>query len=330
MSILNLGFNQPTTHLSCCTEMGDIIYELGPLVKKVDNKRDGSVGCMRVYGVTNIMFLVGGGSAPFEPKDVFIMWDDKKKQKIFEVNMHEPIKNIRAVNDRLVAVLDKKVSIFNIRGDIKLLNSKITYSNPEGICVINNNKDNFVVATLGTNKGEVAIWRPHSTNGTYKTISAHANNIEALAINNNGTLVATASETGTLVKVYETDTCNLKYTFRRGTSSTKIYDLAFNNDSSVLACASANGTIHLFELYSDENVTKNVKSSFAGFKDYLPTYFGSKWSFKQIPIKTTAKTICSFDNDNSLHVASWDGKYSKIHGEHFDKVEEGIIDINNG
>jgi WD40 repeat protein len=348
MSILDLCFNQPTSHVTVCTANGEIVYALKKLddkdnkdkdtkdsknkeilcfEKQTDNKREGGVGILRMYGKTNIMFLVGGGTNPFASKDMFIMWDDKKKQRVYEVSMNEPIKNLRVMEDKAIVVLDRKVNVFNFKLGMSQLSSKITYSNPTGLCTVSNGKD-FVIATLGTNKGEIAIWKP--SNDTYKIVQAHQNNITALAINYDGSLVATASETGTLVKVFVVETCKLKYEFRRGSSIMNIHDLAFNKDSSVLACCSGTGTVHFFELYEDKEKTKNVQSYLSGLKDYLPAYFGSHWGFKQVSIGTSTKTVCSFDDEGVLHVVSYDGKYFNISGKEYEKINTGIIDVNSG
>lgn len=328
MSILDLSFNQPTTHLSVCTEFGEIVYSLNPVFEKqFKNDRGGGVGLMRMYGKTNIMCLVGAGNNGFTSKDIFKIWDDKIKKYIYDVSMNEPIKNIRMMDDKIIVSLNTKINVFNFKNQMSQIGYKITYPNTNGLCVVSHGKD-FTIATLGSNKGEIALWK--LSNDSLKVISAHKNNIDALAINADGSLVATASETGTLIKIFSTSTCELRYEFRRGSSSAKINDLSFSKDSNLLACSSANGTVHLFELYNDSINTKNTQSSLSGFKDYLPKYFSSQWSFKQIYIGTNAKTICSFDEDGSLHVAALDGKYFKIFGKEYENITNGNIDINNG
>ena len=68
------------------------------------------------------MFLVGGGSNPFISKDMFVMWDDIKKQRLYEVSMNEPIKNIRVIGDKLIVVIEKKINIFNFKSNMTMLN----------------------------------------------------------------------------------------------------------------------------------------------------------------------------------------------------------------
>jgi hypothetical protein len=104
----------------------------------------------------------------------------------------------------------------------------------------------------------------------------------------------------------------LVYEFRRGSQHANIYDIAFNNDSSVLSCCSNNGTVHFFELYKAPSQNKNTKSILSGLKDYLPQYFSSEWSFKQVYLGYIDKSVSSFDSNNNLHIVSYDGTYNRI------------------
>jgi len=325
MTILNLSFNQQKSHLCCSTAEGFIIYKLAPNIeKKIYYEMDGGVGIMKMLNKTNLSVMVGGGDAPFSPKDTVVLWDDYKKASVIRIELKEPVRNVLITNDKIIAVLEKKICVFDINGNI--INTKPTYFNEKGICVINNNDELPIIATLGENKGEIATWRLKSD--TYKTIKAHYNNITALSINDEGTLVATASEMGTNVHIFSTESGQELYKFRRGTSTAIIHDIAFNNGSSHIACCSSNGTVHFYELYKDADTSKNIKSKLASLTPYLPEYFSSQWSFSQVKIDTTSKTVCGFDENNTLHVAGYDGKYYKItakDGEKYDQVKESNL-----
>lgn len=323
MALLNISFNQIGSHLICCTDKGEIIYKLMPsLSMKVDNNRNGGVGIFRMYGTTNIMIFTGGGKNPCKSKDAVVIWDESKKKIVTELDMRSPVRNICVAADRIVIVLEKMIHIFNFKG--ALLNTKQTYANPDGLCVINSDKDNFTVVTLGLKKGEIMIWEP--LNDKQKFIQAHNSNIEYISINNTGNLIATASETGTLLRVFNGN--EIKYEFRRGTYTTKIFDLQFSKDSKILACCSGNGTIHLFDLYDNIDKSKNIQSYLSGLKSYLPNYFSSQWGFAQISLPNVAKSICIFDDDNILHVASYDMKYYRIIGPEYTIVTETSIPTN--
>lgn len=332
MSINHLSFNNLITNLTCSTNNGYVVYGLSPsFEKRVSNEFDGGVGIMKMFGKSNIIVLVGGGDKPFKSKDTFVLWDQKTKLSIIEVDMREPIKNVLIFNDKdkmdgkIVAVLEKNICLFKWNGD--LINKKDTYSNEKGLCVTNMNSE--VIATLGTKKGEIAIWK--FANDNYKTIQAHFTNIEALAISNDGKYVATASETGTLIRIFNVETCKLDYEFRRGTKSANIYDLCFNKDCTNLACTTSNGTLHIFDIYNEKSSTKNTQSMLAGFQNWLPKYFGSQWAFKQLNIGNFTPSICAFDENNDLHIATLDGNYYKVLGKtkEFTEITQGSLIVHN-
>jgi WD40 repeat protein len=123
----------------------------------------------------------------------------------------------------------------------------------------------------------------------------------------------------------------LEYELRRGSQSATIYDICFNQDSTLLVAYSSNGTVHIFELYSDINNTKNTRSILSGFKDYLPKWVDSQWGFKQINTNNTTKAVCVFDENNDVHIATYDGSYYRINGRNkeFVTITQGSLHINN-
>ena len=337
MSILSLSFNQSISHLVACSENGYVIYELSPKKNETDNKKTdiekkksvdkgGGVGLMKMFHTSNICLLVGGGINPFKPKDTVVMRDDYKNSDIMEIDLQKPIKNI-LIDDvkTIVCVLQKELLVFNFDG--KLQYTKPTYSNDRGLCCLHVKEGKQMIATLGMKKGEVAIWNINQE--SYKVIQAHNSNIEIISMNQQGTLLGTASETGTLIKIFNIASGKQLYEFRRGSTSAKIYDICFNKDSTIITCCSSNGTVHIFELYKDEKETKNAQSYLSGFKEYLPSYFGSQWGFKQISIPSTDRMICGFDSNNTLHIASLDGKYYKLCGPNFDNLKQSELHVNS-
>lgn len=72
----------------------------------------------------------------------------------------------------------------------------------------------MVLATMGEKVGEVRIDH-YKQNNSYP-LAAHTTNITQLVLNQSGTRLATASERGTVVRVFDTSTKNLIAEFRRG------------------------------------------------------------------------------------------------------------------
>lgn len=103
------------------------------------------------------------------------------------------------------------------------------------------------------NAGDVRIFDA-TTLESVNTIQAHQSAIGCLALNSDGTLLATASEKGTVIRVFATPSGENLFQFRRGTLPAHIYNMSFNITSTLLCVSSASETVHIFKLV---NATKS-------------------------------------------------------------------------
>ncbi|MCQ2818257.1 MAG: hypothetical protein MJ252_13400 [archaeon] len=219
-----------------------------------------------------------------------------------------------------------------------------TYENPKGLIAISTDPNKSIVAYLDKTKvGSVKI-RDLDTQKEI-TIAAHENMIACMTLNANGSLLATCSERGTLIRIFNTDNGKLLQELRRGTEKAEIYSLAFDPSGKFLACSSDRKTIHIFILNEGnpqakeaENAgnpeePKNHKSVFGkltSFFGFEKNYFNSEWSYAQFRINDL-KSICAFGPDNSLIVVSSEGNYyqatfdPKIGGECMKTQEKNIF-----
>ncbi|CAG8766103.1 17910_t:CDS:2, partial [Cetraspora pellucida] len=79
-------------------------------------------------------------------------------------------------------------------------------------------------------------------------IPAHTGKLSCLSVNADGSKCASASEKGTLIRVFDTSTGKLLNELRRGVDRAEIYSIAFNHDSTRLCVSSDKGTVHIFNL----------------------------------------------------------------------------------
>lgn len=314
MSILNLSFNNDGSMLSCGTSNSMITYKLSPnKQKELDTPFAGGVCKTHLLGHTNLVALVGC-EEPYTD-NVMVFWDSSVNRPNIRVDVRETIMNVKICRGIIIIVLKRKICLFDFKGEF--IDSKVTFSNDDGLCEFENTDDGLVIATLGLKKGDIAIWKPNLDNPYYKTITAHQNKIVALALSKNGDLVATASESGTNIHIFNTISGKeVNDGFRRGSTTAKICDLAFDKDNQYLACCSGNGTIHIFSLQGEEY--SNTRSMFYFASGYIPQYFSSEWSPKKHSIRSTDKMICAFDQEGVLHIATYEGDYYRISGENYD------------
>lgn len=95
--------------------------------------------------------------------------------------------------------------------------------------------------------GDVLLFSTRSLT-VANVIQAHKSPISFLSINSTGTMLATASDKGTVIRVWSIPGAEKLYQFRRGTREAKIYSINFNLMSTLLAVSSAHDTIHIFKL----------------------------------------------------------------------------------
>ena len=105
-------------------------------------------------------------------------------------------------------------------------------------------------------------------------------------MNYDGSLIASASERGTIIKIFKSKDGSLLQELRRGTEPAEIYSLAFDFKSRFIACSSNKGTVHIFNINNDEidEKNKNQKSILGNVVKYLGfknEYLSSEWSLKK-------------------------------------------------
>ena len=74
-------------------------------------------------------------------------------------------------------------------------------------------------------------------------------------------MLATASDKGTIIRVFQIPSARKLYQFRRGSMPSRIYSMSFNATSSLLCVSSATETIHVFKLGGPPPPRNGDKSS---------------------------------------------------------------------
>ena len=70
-------------------------------------------------------------------------------------------------------------------------------------------------------------------------IPAHDTEVGAIAVNPDGTLIASASERGHIIKIYSTDAGEVVQELKRGNSKADIESILFHPHQYILACTSS-------------------------------------------------------------------------------------------
>jgi autophagy-related protein 18 len=187
---------------------------------------------------------------------------------------------------RLVIVLEDQIYLYDIQ-TMKLLSTIDTSPNPNGkathgfiyickftdsptaICTLAPSSENCYMAYPLPQKAHAAANPPaHAPPGTthvapttgdvlifdavkleaINVIEAHRSPLALIALNSDGTLLATASDKGTIIRVFSVPDGHKLYQFRRGSMPSRIYSMSFNTTSTLLCVSSSTETVHIFKL----------------------------------------------------------------------------------
>lgn len=102
-------------------------------------------------------------------------------------------------------------------------------------------------------------------------VEAHRSPLSCITVNDAGTLLATASDKGTIIRIFSIPSARKLYQFRRGSMPSRIYSMSFNTTSSLLCVSSATDTVHVFKLgipsQSRNGDDSSVPSTYPGRRD---------------------------------------------------------------
>ncbi|XP_056673241.1 WD repeat domain phosphoinositide-interacting protein 1 isoform X3 [Monodelphis domestica] len=197
----------------------------------------------------------------------------KKGTEICNYSYSSNILSIRLNRQRLLVCLEESIYIHNIK-DMKLLKTILDIPiNPTGLCALSINHSNSYLAYPGSlTTGEIVLY-DGNTLKTVCTIPAHDGPLAAITFNSVGSKLASASEKGTVIRVFSVPEGQKLYEFRRGMKRyVTINSLVFSMDSQFLCASSNTETVHIFKL---DNLTSRQVSTLAASGSEEPSTWSS-------------------------------------------------------
>ena len=290
---------------------------------------NGGIGKIEMLKKTNILALVGGGKLPRFPPNKIIIWDDHQGKIISKFRFNENVINVRLRNDKIIAILENKLYIFDLN-TLETISILDTFENPTGVIGISNGLDyKLLIAVPYKSQGQVYLGNCFSQElkELYK-IQAHDSKVACISINRDGSLLATSSDKGTIIRIFMTMNGEKISEFRRGTKSVSMYCISFDPNDKFIGCTSDAGTLHIFSIFGimkllNENNNKNNKfdeepkntksflGKIGGLLKIKNSYLNSDRFFAKYKIQEN-NSLLAFGNDNTFVVIDKNGKYYKV------------------
>ncbi|KAG6040192.1 autophagy protein [Claviceps citrina] len=261
-----ITFNQDHSCLAVGTTKGFRIYHTDPF-SRIYSSDDGNIAIIEMLFSTSLVALV------LSPRHLVIQ-NTKRASVICELTFPSAVLAVRLNRKRLAVILEEEIYLYDI-SNMTLLYTIPTSPNPSAICALSPSSENCFIAYplpkpreepegrrpihappqstyVAPTSGEVLVFDTLSLKAV-NVIEAHRAPLSCISLNNDGSLLATASETGTIIRVFSVPKGQKMYQFRRGTYPSTIYSMSFNLSSTLLCVSSTSDTVHIFRLSSPPN-----------------------------------------------------------------------------
>ncbi|KAF6821635.1 autophagy-like protein 18 [Colletotrichum sojae] len=256
-----ITFNQDHSCLAVGTSKGFRIYHTDPF-SKIFSSDDGNIAIIEMLFSTSLVALI------LSPRHLIIQ-NTKRSSVICELTFPSAVLAVRLNRKRLAVVLESEIYLYDI-SNMSLLYTIPTSPNPGAICALSPSSENCYIAYplpkpredngdkrpahapplstyVAPTSGEVLVFDTITLKAV-NVIEAHRSPLCCISLNSEGTLLATASETGTIIRVFSVPGGQKLYQFRRGTYPSTIYSMSFNLSSTLLCVSSTSDTVHIFRL----------------------------------------------------------------------------------
>lgn len=224
----------------------------------------GGIGIVEMLKKTNILALVGGGRLPKYSKNKITIWDDHQGKIISQIRFNKDVLSVKMRTDSIIGILEDKIYIIHIQ-TLEIIDILDTLKNQNGIFAMSNDDFDLSVAfPQAKNKGKVKfisynIEKNNFNKNITKIFNAHETNIAYITMNNKGTLLVTASDKGTYIRLFNIMNKEMIIELKRGSKNVKINCLALDFNNEFLACTSDAGTIHIFDIHEVNKILESYE-----------------------------------------------------------------------
>ncbi|KAI3383664.1 hypothetical protein SNEBB_009252 [Seison nebaliae] len=288
------------------------IYEVNPLqlLTCIDYNLIGSVEFAQVLNHSNIIIFCSGAQthSRFNPHTL-IVWNDQSQSVVFSYVVKEMVMNGRILKNQLIIITLNTIYIFRFppiftddgnnenflketNSNVNLLSKLSTGENRLGLFDVHELYEiHQLLVFPDKKKGSVHIidlFRLNETQDeTYVShinysLQAHEHELSSIKLSIDQKLLATASSTGTLIRLFNPLKRECLLELRRGLEFSRIYSIDISPQNRYLAISSDRSTIHIWWIGEVNHPTQKYVGK--SMKNYLiaPTLNYAKKMYKDI------------------------------------------------
>ncbi|XP_030028481.1 WD repeat domain phosphoinositide-interacting protein 4 isoform X2 [Manduca sexta] len=222
-----------------------------------------------------------------------MLLDDQQRAFRAEVVFKSPIRALRARKDKVAVVLTSSIQVLSLPSlqRVALLR---TPAAARPLCALATEPNApQLLAAPAHRKGSLqildvsrAVKGAHSSSPA--VLGCHQTDLVCLSLSPGGGKLATASERGTIIRLWDTHTKHMLHELRRGSDYADVYCITFNPSGSLVCCVSDKGTLHVWA----------ARGSFA----HLAAAHAHH----------DTRALCAFTDDASAVVICEDGTFHKF------------------
>ncbi|CAM1506308.1 Fc.00g059490.m01.CDS01 [Cosmosporella sp. VM-42] len=300
-AVLSVSFNSDASCFAVGLDSGICIFHSKSCLLKASRDFNAGIGLVQMMGKAQYLALVGGGRSPKFAMNKTIIWDDLKGKTSLEITTLTAVRGVQLGRERIAIVLQNSVRVYSFAKPPDLLHVYETADNMLGLCCLSEKK----LAFPGRTAGQIQL--VELATGNVSIIPAHSSSLKAIAISPDGELMASASEMGTLIRIYSTSNGARIAELRRGIDPATIFSLAFSPNGTMLACTSDKSTLHVFDVPHPRRPNMHRSQQLGaqgadggdgvgrwgilGRIPFMPRVFSDVYSFTSAPFEAGDETV---------------------------------------
>ncbi|XP_013195511.1 WD repeat domain phosphoinositide-interacting protein 4 [Amyelois transitella] len=247
--ITSLAFNQDQGCFTCCLTSGLRVYNIQPLVEKCHYSKEelGEVSLCEMIYRTNWLLVVKAR----RPCSLMLL-DDQQRAFKAEVVFKSPIRALRARRDKVAVVLTSSIQVLALPSFQRVALLR-TPSTVRPLCALTTNPDSpQLLAAPAHRKGSLQLLDitraviGSQSSSIPAVVGIHQTDLVCVTLSPNGSMVATASERGTIIRILDTSSKLVIHELRRGSDYADVYCLRFCPSNELICCVSDKGTLHVW------------------------------------------------------------------------------------